>query len=145
VHFPSENGVSGAFLICDIAVRPIPERMHNSALLNCRWGNFTAKKSNAAMVVVENESFSAGLSCFADFDFIFNLSFVKLSVTRKTSRLRTEAVRAGPPAEPTVASLALIFLRLRFCHTSTPKTRLSRRFSRSLANLSTIFLNRGIT
>jgi hypothetical protein len=59
VHFPSENGVSGEFLICDIAVRPIPERMHNSALLNCRWGNLAAKKSNAAMVVVEeNESFS---------------------------------------------------------------------------------------
>jgi hypothetical protein len=62
--------VSAAFLICDIAVRPIPERMHNSALLNCRYGNFAARKSNAAMVVDENESVSTGLSCFAEFVFI---------------------------------------------------------------------------
>ena len=71
VHFPSENGVSGEFLICDIAVRPIPDRTHNSAPLNCRCGNFAARNSNAAMVVaLENESFSTGLSCFSDFDFI---------------------------------------------------------------------------
>jgi hypothetical protein len=36
----------------------MPERMHNSVLLNCRRGNFAARKSDAAMVVVENESFS---------------------------------------------------------------------------------------
>jgi hypothetical protein len=71
VHLPSENGVSVAFLICDIAVRPIPERMHNSALLNCRYGNFAARKSNAATVADENESVSARLSCFAEFVFIW--------------------------------------------------------------------------
>src|SRR3984893_13025926 len=49
VHLPRENGVSAAFLICDIAVRPMPLKMHNSALLNCRYGNFAARKSKAAM------------------------------------------------------------------------------------------------
>src|SRR5437660_880171 len=54
--------------------------MHNSALLNCRWGNLAARKSNAAMVVVEeNESFSVWLSCFAGFTFI-SISFL-FSVT----------------------------------------------------------------
>jgi hypothetical protein len=63
VHFPSEKGVSGAFLICDMAVRPTPESTHNSALLNCRCGNFAARKSSAAMVVVEeNEPLPAAIS-----------------------------------------------------------------------------------
>ena len=34
VHFPSEKGESAAFLICDMAVRPMPESTHNSLLLN---------------------------------------------------------------------------------------------------------------
>ena len=35
VHFPSENGVSAAFLICDMAVTPIPDTTASSAPLNC--------------------------------------------------------------------------------------------------------------
>ena len=52
VHFPSENGVSAAFLICEIAVRPTPEIIESSVALNWRCGNFSARNSNAANVVV---------------------------------------------------------------------------------------------
>jgi hypothetical protein len=52
VHLPNENGESSAFLICDIAVRPIPESTLSSALLNWRCGNFAARKIKAAIVVV---------------------------------------------------------------------------------------------
>ncbi len=54
--------MSWVFLICDIAVRPIPERTDSSALLNWRCGNFAAKKSNAAMVVVLEKAWCSASS-----------------------------------------------------------------------------------
>ena len=66
VHLPRENGVSCEFLICDIAVRPTPERTDNSALLNCRCGNFAAKKSsNSSRSLDRGSRGAAGLSARA--------------------------------------------------------------------------------
>src|SRR5437899_84998 len=64
--------------------------MHNSALLNCRWGNLAARKSNAAMVVVEeNGSFSTRLSCFSEFVFIsISLLFFAHYMFIRTSKAR---------------------------------------------------------
>ena len=79
MHLPRENGVSAAFLICDMAVRPMPDSTHNSALLNCLWGNFAAKNSSAAIVVVfENEPHPAASILFVVTSFLILLPFLCL-------------------------------------------------------------------
>lgn len=51
--FTERKRVSSEFLICVIAVRPMPESSDSSLALNCRCGNFSARKSSAAKVVAE--------------------------------------------------------------------------------------------
>ena len=95
MHFPSENGVSFEFLICDIAVRPMPEMIESSVALNCRWGNFSARKSRAAKVVVSLRLSSSGWQIVAA-EFGALRVFILCEVTRY---LRFENSRNGVPMD----------------------------------------------